>query len=117
MEAVDLILRGIDAAIVKVIDDRAKKLKESRNAYLIRLVEQDAIKIFAKQERAYANQELKRVNDVMELVLNRLTLLEENHLTMITLLSIFAGVDLASLENIKQSNVTGDNNDETSKIF
>ena len=47
----------------------------------------------------------------MELVLNRLTLLEENHLTMITLLSIFAGVDLASLENIKQSNITGDKDD------
>lgn len=96
----DISIRNVDASALKIIDDRAKKLGESRNAYLTRLIEVEARSSLFHQERERNRKELDRVSKSIGIIAEQLNSIEQSQMSLLMLMSIFTGIELEELDQV-----------------
>lgn len=89
----DILLRRIDASALKIIDEKAKNNRMTRNELLKRHIEElaqfDGVKLAEKE----LNTTMKSVEDALEMTYKRLDQLEKQSTKMYLLLSIVLDID------------------------
>lgn len=93
----DILIRNIEGSYIKILDDRSEKLGVSRNVYIKSIIEKEVMDNVLADERNKNAMELKRIADVLELMMARTKSLEENNINIITMLSLLTGVELEDL--------------------
>ncbi|ALX49762.1 hypothetical protein AOX59_14980 [Lentibacillus amyloliquefaciens] len=105
----DILLRRIDASAMKIIDEKAKNNRMTRNELLKHHIEDLAQFNGVKRAEKELDSTLSRVGDALEITYNRLDQLEKQsmkmHLLLATVLDIDPGETDDYLENMFNINM------------
>lgn len=91
---IDIYIRNIEESYIKIIEERSQELGISRNMYIKKIIQQDAMKNLFEEERNKNREQLKRIADLLEVLTNRTKKLEEINVDIITAISILTDVDI-----------------------
>lgn len=100
----DIYIRNIEEPYIKIIEERSEKLGISRNMYIKKIIEQDAMKKMFEVERNKNREQLKRIADALEVLMNRTQKIEEINVDLITAISILTDVDIKELIELNSHN-------------
>lgn len=89
----DIHLRRIDASAIKIIDEKAKTNRMTRNELLKQYIEEMSQFDGVKQERKSLDATLNRVADALEMTFKRLENLEDRNIRLYLLLCDSLGFD------------------------
>lgn len=67
----DIVIRNLDPVAVKTIDEKAKKLSLSRNAYLIQILENIATKDLLHDEKNDMQEGYRKMTTLLEILVNQ----------------------------------------------
>lgn len=67
----DIVIRNLDPVAVKTIDEKAKKLGLSRNAYLIQILENVATKDLLRDEKNDMQEGYRNITTLLEILVNQ----------------------------------------------
>lgn len=96
----DVSIRGIDPAIVKVIEEYAKKNKQSRNEYIKNLLKYDAQKNIMNEINRFQDEKTNTILNALSIIIERSNDLEIELQKMLALLIYTSNMDQYQVDTI-----------------
>jgi len=96
----DVSIRGIDPAIVKVIEKYAKKNKQSRNEYIKNLLKYDAQKNIMNEINRFQDEKTNTILNALSIIIERSNDLEIELQKMLALLIYASDMDQYQVDTI-----------------
>lgn len=96
----DVSIRGIDPAIVKVIEEYAKENKQSRNEYIKNLLKYDAQKNIMNEINRFEDEKTNTILNALSIIIERSNDLEIELQKMLALLIYASDMDQYQVDTI-----------------
>lgn len=93
-------VRGVDRIAIEAIDEKAKEFGLSRNTYLVRLIENDAVQDLLKDKQKELSEGYDRIVSLLEVLVNRMKVDSKEIQKVLMGLSIMSDVEFSVFDNI-----------------